>query len=93
MESRKLSNLPTNKMEVKMDTKKNYEESIKELEKVVARLESGELPLDESVEEFQKGIELSRYCSKKLDEIEKKISILLENENGDLIEKPFLKED
>ena len=72
---------------------KSYEESILDLEKIVQRLESGELPLDESVQEFQKGIEISRHCSKRLDEIQKKISVLIENENGDLIEKPFLKED
>ncbi|HHW48580.1 MAG TPA: exodeoxyribonuclease VII small subunit [Clostridiaceae bacterium] len=66
---------------------KKFEEAISELEAIVDKLENGELSLDESIEYFQKGIELSKYCSKKLDEVEKKISILTENEQGKLEEE------
>ena len=60
-----------------------------ELEGIVQKLEKGELSIDESIEYFQKGVELSRYCSKKLDEIEKRITILIEEENGDIKEEVF----
>lgn len=68
---------------------KTFEEAMVELEKIVQKLEKGELPIDESIEYFQKGVELSRYCSKKLDEIERRITILIEKENGDIKEEVF----
>ena len=68
---------------------KTFEEAMSELEEVVAKLEKGELSLDDSINVFQKGIELSKFCSKKLDEVEKKISLLIEDENGDIKEKMF----
>ncbi|AUS96170.1 exodeoxyribonuclease VII small subunit [Clostridium thermosuccinogenes] len=68
---------------------KKFEEAIKELEEIVEKLEKGDLSLDESIEFFQKGIELSKYCSKRLDEIERKISLLVEDEKGRIIEEPF----
>jgi exodeoxyribonuclease VII small subunit len=71
------------------ENKKNFEEAISELEEVVSKLEKGELALDDSIDVFQKGIELSKYCNKRLDEVEKKISILIEEENGELKEKSF----
>ena len=43
-----------------------FEEALAELEAVVDRLESGELPLEEAIEEFQKGTELSKICLEKL---------------------------
>ncbi|MBS7299230.1 MAG: exodeoxyribonuclease VII small subunit [Eubacteriales bacterium] len=54
-----------------------FEEAIKELEKVVANLESGENGLDESIELFEKGIKLSKECQKMLDTAEKKVRVLL----------------
>jgi len=66
-----------------------YEEAIKELEKTVGRLESGELSLDESMTLFQKGMVLSQICSAKLSAIEKQITQLIEKPDGQLDEKPF----
>lgn len=54
-----------------------FEEAIKELEKVVADLESGENGLDESIALFEKGIKLSKQCQKMLDNAEKKVRVLL----------------
>ena len=71
------------------DEKKSFQEAIEELEKIVSILEKGDLPLDESLEVFQRGIELSRYCSKRLDEVEKKISILIEDDSGGIREESF----
>lgn len=68
---------------------KSFEEAVAELEQIVSRLEKGDIPLEESITNFQKGIELSRYCAAKLDEAEKKISILLQDQEGNLIEKDF----
>ncbi len=55
---------------------KTFEESMKELEEVVAKLESGEVTLDESLKLFEKGIKLSSICQKKLDEAERRVKIL-----------------
>ena len=68
---------------------RTFEDAMSELEGIVQKLEKGELSIDESIEYFQKGVELSRYCSKKLDEIEKRITILIEEENGDIKEEVF----
>ncbi len=69
--------------------KKNFEKSLSELEEIVEKLERGEMSLDESIEIFQKGVTLSKDLSKMLDEIEKKITILVENEKGEVVEKLF----
>ena len=69
--------------------KKSFEEAMNELESVVEQLERGELSLDESIEVFQKGVELSRYCGRRLDEIEKKITVLIEDEKGEVREEAF----
>jgi len=69
------------------ETEKTFEEALSDLEKIVEELENGELTLEQSLERFQKGIELSKYCNKRLDEVERKISILIENEEGKLIEE------
>jgi len=69
--------------------KKTFEESMNELEKIVENLEKGEMPLESSIEAFQKGVELSKSLSKVLDEMEKKITVLIEDEDGSIEEKNF----
>ncbi len=71
------------------ENNKSFEEALAELEQIVSKLEKGEISLEESIANFQQGIELSRYCASKLDEAEKKISILLQDDEGKLIEKDF----
>ncbi len=73
----------------KNDADKSFEDAMLELENIVSMLEKGDTTLEESIANFQQGIELSRYCTAKLDEAEKKISILLQDEEGKLIEKDF----
>lgn len=68
---------------------KSFEEALSELENVVQQLEKGELPIDDSLEVFQKGIELSKFCSKRLDQIEKKITLLIEDADGNIREEEF----
>lgn len=72
--------------------KKNFENSLNELEEIVEKLERGEMSLDESIEIFQKGVTLSKDLTKMLDEIEKKITVLVENEKGQIVEKDFINE-
>jgi len=71
---------------------KSFEEAISELEEIVKKLEKGELSLEESINCFQEGVLLSKYCSEKLDEAERRITILLENENGEIQEQDFPEE-
>lgn len=72
-----------------MGNKKTFEDNLKELEDIATKLENGNLNLDEAIEEFEKGMKLSKECTKKLDEAEKRINILVGNENGDVIEEKF----
>ena len=53
------------------------EDTLVELEQLVARLEEGELPLDKALKEFERGIQLTRQCQKVLKDAEQKIEILL----------------
>ncbi|MBN2232944.1 MAG: exodeoxyribonuclease VII small subunit [Deltaproteobacteria bacterium] len=69
-------------------TKSNFETALKRLEEVVNRLESGELSLDQALKLFEQGIGLARMCSKRLDEVEEKVQILLAGEPGERLE-PF----
>ena len=69
--------------------KKTFEQSLKQLEQIVQELESGDLPLEKALKKFEEGIQLSKLCSRTLDETEQKISILLKDQDGGIIEKPF----
>ena len=66
-----------------MDTTiKDFETAIGELETIVKKLEEGDLPLEKSLELYERGVQLSRFCHTRLEEAEKRIEIL--NERGDL---------
>jgi len=71
---------------------KNFEEAMSRLESIVAELESGDIPLDKALKKFEEGIELSRFCSKLLDETEKKIEILTRTPDGGIEAEPFVSE-
>lgn len=71
---------------------KSFEEQMESLEKIVGELEKGELNLDDSVAKFEEGIKISKECSKILEEAEKKITILI-NEDGELKEEKFETEE
>jgi len=70
-------------------TKKTFEQSMKQLEQIVQELESGDLPLEKAIKKFEEGTQLSKYCSQKLDETEKKITLLVQNSEGNVTEDPF----
>jgi len=67
---------------------KTFEETMKELEQVVVKLEKGDLSLDSAIEKFENGIKLSKECESKLDKAEKKINVLV-NGDEELKEEPF----
>ncbi len=71
---------------------KSFETSLAELEKIVGKLESGDLPLEQSLELFEKGIKLSRECRERLTKAERRIEILMKDSNGDLTAEEFLPE-
>jgi exodeoxyribonuclease VII small subunit len=66
---------------------------MKQLEQIVQELESGDLPLEKAIKKFEEGIQLSKSCSKMLDETEKKISVLLEDTDGNISKTPFPSEE
>ena len=66
-----------------------FEESLAELEAIITELEGGELPLDEMMARYEKGVKALELCRKMLDEAEKKIEILVKGEDGKLKAKPF----
>lgn len=72
---------------------KSFEKSIAELEEIVSQLENGSVTLDESRELFEKGIKLSKSCQKMLDQAEKKVSILMTNEDGEIVKEDFETEE
>ncbi len=67
----------------------DFEKAFKELETIVQRLEGEELPLDESLRLFEEGIKLSRFCHKQLEEVEKKIELILADAKGQPRTEPF----
>ena len=69
---------------------KTFEQSMKQLERIVQELEDGDLPLEKAIKKFEEGIKLTKLCSEKLDETEKKISVLLKDSEGQAAEKPFV---
>lgn len=63
---------------------KSFEISLGELEQIVAKLEDGDLPLETSLELFEKGIKLSRECRERLTKAERRIEILMKDADGNL---------
>src|ERR1044071_5091320 len=61
---------------------KTFEASLSQLETIVKKLEEGDLPLDESLKLFEKGVALSRECRERLNEAERRIEILLKDSDG-----------
>jgi exodeoxyribonuclease VII small subunit len=60
----------------------NFEASLAALEKIVRELERGELPLEKSLELFERGVRLSRECQERLQQAERRIEVLLQRDGG-----------
>ncbi|MFW0766102.1 exodeoxyribonuclease VII small subunit [Trabulsiella odontotermitis] len=75
-------------MPKKNEAPASFETSLNELEQIVTRLESGELPLEEALNEFERGVQLARQGQSKLQQAEQRVQILLaESEDAPL--SPF----
>lgn len=70
-----------------------FEKAFQQLESIVRRLEGEELPLDESLQLFEEGIRLSRFCHQRLEDVEKKIELILADAKGQPVTEAFEPED
>ena len=69
---------------------KTFETAMKQLEQIVQDLETGDMPLEKAIKKFEEGIQISKYCSEKLDESEKRITLLMRDSDGEKVsETPF----
>ena len=70
--------------------KKTFEMAMKQLEQIVQELETGDIPLEKAIKKFEEGIQISKYCSEKLDESERRITLLMRDPDGKKVsEIPF----
>ncbi len=71
------------------DTTPRFEQSLEELEGIVQRLEKGELPLEDSLAAFERGVGLVRQLTQRLAEVEQRVDVLLKSEAGKLLLRPL----
>ena len=67
-----------------------FEAALERLEKIVSQMESGELHLEETLKRYEEGVGLARFCSEKLNEVQKKIELLKKNADGQWTKKSFV---
>jgi exodeoxyribonuclease VII small subunit len=70
-------------------SKERFEDTFKKLETIVNKLESGDLSLEDSMKLFEEGMRLSRLCSERLAEVQRRVEVLLKSEGGALQSQPF----
>ena len=68
---------------------KKFEDAMQRLEAIVQTLEQGEVPLEDSLKAFEEGMKLAKFCSEKLEEAEKKVSLLVRESDGKYSRTPF----
>lgn len=70
----------------------SFEEALKELESIVRKMEQGDLPLDQSLAAFERGVQLTRHCQQALQSAQQKVQVLLvDDEKAEL--SPFIPSD
>ncbi|MGD0228775.1 MAG: exodeoxyribonuclease VII small subunit [Syntrophorhabdales bacterium] len=70
-----------------------FEEGLHKLEDIVSTLDEGQIPLDDALRLFKEGMGLTKELSKTLDDIERKVEILVKKEDGSMEKRPFLQEE
>ncbi len=70
-----------------------FETALKKLEDIVRKLEGGSLSLDDSLKAFEEGVKHAAFCTKKLDEAERKVEVLLKRKDGSFSREPFEPEE
>lgn len=68
---------------------KKFEKAMERLEKIVESMEGGELSLEDSLKVFEEGMKLTRFCSHKLEEAEKKVTLLVRESGEKYTQTPF----
>ena len=68
----------------------NFEQSLKQLENIVAQMERGDISLEESIKLFEEGTRLAEQCKQQLAEAEGKVEILIKQRNGGMKREPFV---
>jgi exodeoxyribonuclease VII small subunit len=68
---------------------KKFEDAMKRLEEIVQKLESSDLSLKDSLDIFEEGVKLISFCSKKLEEAEQKVAMLVKESDGKYTQQPF----
>lgn len=68
---------------------RSFEASLEALERIVRQLESGDLPLEKSLELFEQGVRLSRECQERLSQAERRIEVLLRDNQGKPVVNTF----
>jgi exodeoxyribonuclease VII small subunit len=68
---------------------RSFEASLEALERIVHDLEEGDLPLEKSLQLFEQGIRLSRECQERLNQAERRIEVLLRDNQGRTVTSPF----
>lgn len=71
---------------------KTFEKALERLEEIVKKMEEGDMTLDESLKAFEEGMNLSRFCAKKLDDAERKVEMLIQTDGKPEV-TAFAKED
>jgi exodeoxyribonuclease VII small subunit len=68
---------------------RSFEDALCELRSIIEKLEGGNLSLEESLTVFEKGVELITLCHRRLNEVQKKVEILVEGANSEVLRKEF----
>lgn len=76
-----------------MNGRKTFEEAITSLEKIVEKMDSGELSLDESLVAFEDAVKLVKYCNAELEKAEQRVRILTGTNDGTVSDAPFINSD
>lgn len=76
-----------------MDKEVSFEDNMKKLEEIAVELEKGDLDLDTSVKKFEEGMKISKECSEMLEKAEKKITMLIKGDDGELTEENFVQNE
>ena len=77
----------------KKSADQSFEALLKRLEEVLDSLEHGELPLEQAMQSFAEGVGLVRACHQKLDEVERRVELLLKDDAGRFFTRPFPEEE
>lgn len=73
--------------------KERFEDALRKIEIIVARMEEGDLSLEEALKAFEEGVRLVQFCTGKLDEAERKVEVLIRDHKGTLQSAPFSEKD